>query len=238
MADHAAAAVVAHAPPRPKPGNTGRDNRKGGMWAFLGSDCMFFGSLIGTYLAYKGKSISGPLPHEVFDIPLTSYSAALLLASSLTMVLALAALQQNRLKPATAWLFATAMLGLHFVLNQVYEFTTFVLHHDLKLSTSLFGSSFFVLTGFHGAHVTGGVIWLLILVMLAMRGKLDARDYTKVEIAGLYWHFVDIVWIAIFTVIYLIPSEPRDGRPSSRCGRDPRRRERARHRPDLRPRRD
>ena len=103
------------------------------------------------------------------------------------------------------WLFVTAMLGLHFVLNQVYEFTTFVLHHDLKLSTSLFGSSFFVLTGFHGAHVTGGVIWLLILVMLAMRGKLDARDYTKVEIAGLYWHFVDIVWIAIFTVIYLIP---------------------------------
>jgi cytochrome c oxidase subunit 3/cytochrome o ubiquinol oxidase subunit 3 len=108
-------------------------------------------------------------------------------------------------KKAAMWLFVTAMLGLHFVLNQVYEFTTFVLHHDLKLSTSLFGSSFFVLTGFHGAHVTGGVIWLLILVMLAMRGKLDARDYTKVEIAGLYWHFVDIVWIAIFTVIYLIP---------------------------------
>src|SRR6266478_1676816 len=164
------------------------------MWAFLGSDCMFFGSLIGTYLAYKGKSISGPLPHEVFDIPLTSYSAALLLASSLTMVLALAALQQNRIKPATRWLFVTAMLGLPFVL-----------HHNLTLSTSLFGSSFFVLTGFHGAHVTGGVIWLLILVMLGMWGKLDARDYTKVEIAGLYWHFVDIVWIAIFTVIYLIP---------------------------------
>jgi heme/copper-type cytochrome/quinol oxidase subunit 3 len=175
------------------------------MWAFLGSDCMFFGSLIGTYLAYKGKSISGPLPHQVFDIPLTSYSAALLLASSLTMVLALAALQQNRVKTAARWLFVTAMLGLHFVLNQVYEFTTFVLHHGLTLSTSLFGSSFFVLTGFHGAHVTGGVIWLLMLVTLAMRGKLDARDYTKVEIAGLYWHFVDIVWIAIFTVIYLIP---------------------------------
>lgn len=205
MANYAADHAVAHAVHDPNIGNTGLDNRKVGMWAFLGSDCMFFGSLIGTYLAYKGKSISGPLPHEVFDIPLTSYSAALLLASSLTMVLALAALQQNRVKTAARWLFVTAMLGLHFVLNQVYEFTTFVLHHGLTLSTSLFGSSFFVLTGFHGAHVTGGVIWLLMLVTLAMRGKLDARDYTKVEIAGLYWHFVDIVWIAIFTVIYLIP---------------------------------
>jgi heme/copper-type cytochrome/quinol oxidase subunit 3 len=178
VADHAAT----HAVHDPNIGNTGLDHRKMGMWAFLGSDCMFFGSLIGTY-----------------------YSAALLLASSLTMVLALAALQNNRVKAAAGWLLATALMGLHFVLNQVYEFTTFALHHGLTLSTSLFGSTFFVLTGFHGAHVTGGVIWLLLLVSLAMRGQLDARDYTKVEIAGLYWHFVDIVWIAIFTVIYLIP---------------------------------
>jgi heme/copper-type cytochrome/quinol oxidase subunit 3 len=189
----------------PNIGNTGLDHRKMGMWIFLGSDCMFFGSLIGTYLSYKGKSLSGPLPHDVFDIPLTSYSAALLLASSLFMVLALAALQHDRIKAAAGWLFATAAFGAHFVLNQVYEFTTFVLHHGLTLHTSLFGSSFFVLTGFHGAHVSGGVIWLMMLVVLALRGKLDSRDYTKVEIAGLYWHFVDIVWIAIFTIVYLIP---------------------------------
>jgi heme/copper-type cytochrome/quinol oxidase subunit 3 len=201
VADHAAT----HAIHDPNIGNTGIDHRKMGMWAFLGSDCMFFGSLIGTYLAYKGKSLSGPTPYDVFNIPLTSYSAALLLASSLTMVLALAGLQQHRIKAAAGWLLATAILGLHFVLNQVYEFASFALHEGLTLSTSLFGSSFFVLTGFHGAHVTGGVLWLLILVSLAWRGKLDARDYTKVEIAGLYWHFVDIVWIAIFTVIYLIP---------------------------------
>jgi len=201
VADHAVAAAIHD----PNIGNTGLDHRKMGMWIFLGSDCMFFGSLIGTYLSYKGKSLSGPLPHDVFDIPLTSYSAALLLASSLFMVLALAALQHNRIKAAGWWLFATAVFGAHFVLNQVYEFTTFVLHHGLTLHTSLFGSSFFVLTGFHGAHVSGGVIWLMMLVVLAMRGKLDSRDYTKVEIAGLYWHFVDIVWIAIFTIVYLIP---------------------------------
>ncbi len=201
MADHA----VAHAAHDPNIGNTGLDNRKMGMWIFLGSDCMFFGSLIGTYLAYKGKSLWGPTPYDVFNIPLTSYSAALLLASSLTMVLALAALQQNHIRAAAGWLLATALMGLHFVLNQVYEFYTFAVHDGLTLSTSLFGSSFFVLTGFHGAHVTGGVIWLLLIVSLAARGKLDRRDYTKVEVAGLYWHFVDIVWIAIFTIIYLIP---------------------------------
>jgi heme/copper-type cytochrome/quinol oxidase subunit 3 len=172
VADHA----IAEAIHDPNIGNTGLDHRKMGMWIFLGSDCMFFGSLIGTYLSYKGKSISGPLPHEVFDIPLTSYSAALLLASSLFMVLALAALQHDRIKAAAWWLFATAAFGAHFVL-----------------------------TGFHGAHVSGGVIWLMMLVVLALRGKLDSRDYTKVEIAGLYWHFVDIVWIAIFTIVYLIP---------------------------------
>ena len=201
MADHA----LSHAVHDPNIGNTGLDHRKMGMWIFLGSDCMFFGSLIGTYLAYKGKSLSGPGPHDVFNIPLTSYSAALLLASSLTMVLALSRLQEHRTRAAAGWLLTTALLGLHFVLNQVYEFYTFAMHEGLTLSTNLFGSSFFVLTGFHGAHVTGGVIWLLILVTLAWRGLLDARDYTKVEIAGLYWHFVDIVWIAIFTVIYLIP---------------------------------
>src|SRR5262245_46127188 len=194
-----------HAVHDPNIGNTGLDNRKMGMWIFLGSDCMFFGSLIGTYLAYKGKSLSGPGPHDVFNIPLTSYSAALLLASSLTMVLALSSLQHHRVKAAAGWLTATALIGAHFALSPVYEFYTFAVHEGLRLSTNLFGSSFFVLTGFHGAHVTGGVIWLLLIVSLALRGKIDVRDYTKVEIAGLYWHFVDIVWIAIFTVIYLIP---------------------------------
>ncbi len=201
-------AADAHAPAihhDPNIGNTGLDNRKVGMWIFLGSDCMFFGCLIGTYLSYKGKSLSGPTPHEVFNIPLTSLSAALLLASSLTMVLALAAIHQNRVGSGVRWLLTTAFLGAWFVGNQVYEFSTFALHDGLTLSANLFGSSFFVLTGFHGAHVSGGVIWLTGLAVLAMRGKLDERDATKVEIAGLYWHFVDIVWIAIFTLVYLIP---------------------------------
>jgi heme/copper-type cytochrome/quinol oxidase subunit 3 len=188
----------------PNIGCTGIDHRKMGMWAFLGSDCMFFGSLIGTYMAYKGKSLGGPTPHEIFNIPLTSVSAFVLLMSSVWMVLALHYIRLDRMRLGLFWLLMTASFGAWFVGNQAYEFTQFV-HEGLTLHTSLFGSSFFVLTGFHGAHVTGGVLWLLSLFVLGLMGKLGPQDYLKVEIAGLYWHFVDIVWIAIFTLVYLIP---------------------------------
>jgi heme/copper-type cytochrome/quinol oxidase subunit 3 len=200
VADH----VATHAAHDPNMGITGIDHRKMGMWAFLGSDCMFFGALIGTYLSYKGKSLGGPTPHEIFNIPLTSISAFVLLMSSVWMVLALNYLRLNNMKWAKFWILMTALFGAWFVGNQVYEFNQFV-DEGLTLQTSLFGSSFFTLTGFHGAHVTGGVIWLLSLWVLANMGKLGPQDYLKVEIAGLYWHFVDIVWIAIFTLVYLIP---------------------------------
>jgi len=198
------AQAAEHAVHDPNLGITGLDHRKMGMWAFLGSECMFFGSLIGTYMSYKGKSLTGPTPHEIFNIPLTSVSAFVLLMSSVWMVLALNYLRLNNMRWAKFWILMTALFGAWFVGNQVYEFAEFV-HEGLTLQTSLFGSTFFVLTGFHGAHVTGGVIWLLSLWALALMGKLGPQDYLKVEIAGLYWHFVDIVWIAIFTLVYLIP---------------------------------
>ena len=203
MSDAHTADLAAHAHD-PNMGITGIDHRKLGMWAFLGSDCMFFGSLIGTYLSYKGKSLSGPTPHEIFNIPLTSISAFVLLMSSVWMVLALNYLRLNNMKWAKFWILMTALFGAWFVGNQVYEFNQFV-DEGLTLSTSLFGSSFFTLTGFHGAHVSLGVVWLLSLWALAWMGKLGPADYLKLEIAGLYWHFVDIVWIAIFTLVYLIP---------------------------------
>ena len=203
MSDAHTADLAVHAHD-PNMGITGIDHRKLGMWAFLGSDCMFFGSLIGTYLSYKGKSLSGPTPHEIFNIPLTSVSAFVLLMSSVWMVLALNYLRLNNMKWAKFWILMTALFGAWFVGNQVYEFNQFV-DEGLTLSTSLFGSSFFTLTGFHGAHVSLGVVWLLSLWALAWMGKLGPADYLKLEIAGLYWHFVDIVWIAIFTLVYLIP---------------------------------
>jgi cytochrome c oxidase subunit 3/cytochrome o ubiquinol oxidase subunit 3 len=103
------------------------------------------------------------------------------------------------------WLLATALLGMTFVGGQAYEFTSFV-RQGLTLHTNLFGSSFFTLTGFHGAHVTIGIVMLLSLFGLSLRGKLGPENAETVELIGLYWHFVDVVWIVIFTVVYLIPS--------------------------------
>ncbi len=185
-------------------GTAGIDHRKMAIWAFLGSECMLFGTLIATYLVYKGRSVTGPHPHEILNIPLTTLSTFDLLMSSLLMVLALAAVQRGDRGQARLWLLGTAVLGLIFLGFQAYEFTHFV-REGLTLQQNLFGSTFFVLTGFHGGHVALGVLWLLTLWVLDLRGGLSTVDAVKVEIAGLYWHFVDVVWIAIFTLVYLVP---------------------------------
>ena len=189
------------------PTATGLNSRKVLMWLFLTSDCMFFGTLIATYMSYRNRSIElgmPPYPNEIFDIPYTSVSAFVLLMSSLTMVLALSAIQRGNYRGLRVWLAATALLGAIFVGGQFFEFTTFA-HEGLTLQSNIYGSSFYVLTGFHGAHVTLGVVWLISLLVVSLRGGVAPQNSLDVEIAGLYWHFVDIVWIVIFTVVYLIP---------------------------------
>jgi heme/copper-type cytochrome/quinol oxidase subunit 3 len=183
--------------------STGLDNKKLLMWLFLGSECLFFGSLISAYLLYRDRSTTGPYPEDLFDIPFTSVSAFQLLMSSVTMVLALAAIQRGNVRGMQIWLLATAVLGLLFVSGQAYEFTEFY-HEGLRLDTNLFGTTFFVLTGFHGAHVTIGVLILMSLFVGSLQGRIQQKDSLNVELAGLYWHFVDIVWIVIFTLIYLV----------------------------------
>jgi len=185
--------------------STGLPNLKVAMWIFLGSECLLFGALITTYVLYRGRSTFGPYPHDLFDIGYTSVSSFVLLASSLTMVLALAASQRGDHGRLRVWLLATALLGMTFIGGQVYEFTSFV-REGLTLHTNLFGTTFFVLTGFHGVHVTVGILMLLSLVALSLAGRLPQDRALTVELVGLYWHFVDIVWIIIFTVVYLIPT--------------------------------
>ena len=290
---------MAHVQPIEEQTSTGLNNRKLLMWAFLGSDCMFFGALISTFLVYRGRSassilefheshdavkdaigistgglsiilillavaafaftllamkrgavkqiipavlalfvivvifqsiwIAGHQPeftaHEctdmgglvlpggeaceviiaenLLDIPITSLSTFVLLMSSLSMVMALAALERNNLPGFRTWLTATCLLGVAFLGFQVFEFNAF-LQEGLTPRENLFGSTFFTLTGFHGAHVTLGVLWLSSLVVASFKGKVTQKSVLDVEIAGLYWHFVDIVWIVIFSVIYLI----------------------------------
>jgi cytochrome c oxidase subunit 3/cytochrome o ubiquinol oxidase subunit 3 len=205
---------------------TGLDNRKIALWAFIGSECMLFVSLISTYLIYKGKSRVGPYPHEawtdpatgetfkaILNIPVTSFSTFVLLMSSLAMVLAHNAVVNRHVKRTTFlarlegnsffWLISTALLGIVFLVCQAYEFTSFV-NEGLKLSTNLFSSSFYVLTGFHGAHVTVGVLWLFTLASIDKKRGLTPAEGINVDLCALYWHFVDVIWIVIFVLLYLI----------------------------------
>jgi heme/copper-type cytochrome/quinol oxidase subunit 3 len=185
--------------------STGLSNNKLAMWLFLGSECLLFGGLISTYMLYRGRSQGGPRPETIYDIPFTSVSSFVLLMSSLTMVLAVSAAHRGDMRRTRLWLTTTALLGATFVGGQVYEFTAFY-REGLGFTTNLFGSSFYTLTGFHGAHVTIGIVMLMSLVAITFRGSISGNRAEVVEIVGLYWHFVDIVWIVIFTLVYLIPS--------------------------------
>ena len=184
--------------------NFGITNEKLGMWTFIGSECLFFGAMIATYLLYLNRTNGGLTAHEIFDIPFTSASTFILLMSSLGMVLALDALQRKDIRGFQTWILSTALLGAVFLSGQIYEFTFFV-EEGFKLETSPFSASFFMLTGFHGIHVTLGVVMLVAIWALSLRGGITEKNTETVELIGLYWHFVDIVWILIFTLIYLIP---------------------------------
>lgn len=186
-------------------GTTGLSNNKMAMWLFLGSECLLFGGLISTYMLYRGRTAGGVGPDQLYDIPFTSVSSFVLLMSSLTMVLAVSAAHAHDDRKARLWLTITALLGMTFIGGQVYEFTAFY-REGLGYTTSLFGSSFYTLTGFHGVHVTVGIIMLLSLVGMISRNRVPGSKAETVELIGLYWHFVDIVWIIIFTLVYLIPA--------------------------------
>ena len=182
---------------------TGISNEKLAMWTFLGSECLLFGGLISTFLLYKVRAADGKTLPELYDSLFTSISSFVLLMSSLTMVLAVSAIQRKDLRAMRGWLLTTALLGVVFISGQVYEFTEFV-NEGYGFTHSPAWSAFFALTGFHGVHVTIGIVMLLSTVALSMRGHITHKNAEAVEIVGLYWHFVDVVWVVIFSVVYLI----------------------------------
>ena len=283
MSSQAAAATIDHH--HDPSTSTGIPNKKLIMWAFLASDCMFFGTLISTHLIYRlHPGADSPDPRQIFDLELTSFSTFILLMSSLMMALAVAAIQKGYLRSFRRYTLVTAFFGLIFLGGQVYEFTHFVFEKHLTISNSIFGSTFFTLTGTHGTHVAIGVLWLFSMYVrsfkpddaskhggawfgktflhiailvgaaafslatvigildvhetaglgaaglrefgthywpvvvgavaclaiawrLGSRGgavQFDERNAIDVEMMGLYWHFVDIVWIVIFTAVYLL----------------------------------
>ena len=183
--------------------STGISNEKLAMWIFLGSECLLFGGLISTFLLYRGTTADGPELHDLYDIAFTSISSFVLLMSSLTMVLAVSAIQRGDHRALRSWLLVTTVLGTVFISGQVYEFKEF-LNEGLGFTTSPASSAFYTLTGFHGAHVTIGIVMLVSTLVLSLRGRITQQKAEAVEIVGLYWHFVDVVWILVFTIVYLI----------------------------------
>jgi len=182
----------------------GVSNNKLAIWTFIGSECLFFGALISTHLIYVNTRADGP-GAEIFDIPFTSVSTFVLLMSSLAMVLALSAIQGGDMRRFRLWILSTGLLGTVFLAGQIYEYTVFFAE-GATLPTSPYWSSFFLLTGFHGVHVAFGILMLVAAWASSMSGRLTFAQSETVENLGLYWHFVDIVWILLFTVVYLIPA--------------------------------
>jgi heme/copper-type cytochrome/quinol oxidase subunit 3 len=206
---HAAVAYDAHdvmQPPADREQGAGVYNEKLGMWVFLGSEVMFFTALIGSYIILRVAHPEGWVGHPrhtPLNIPVTAVNTFLLICSSVTMVKAFAAAQDGLQKQLRLWLIGTVIIGASFVGVQAFEYRELI-HHGFVPSASLFGSTFYTMTGFHGFHVTMGVICMIYVTLQAFRGRYTAADHRGVEVIGLYWHFVDLVWIILFTIVYLI----------------------------------
>jgi heme/copper-type cytochrome/quinol oxidase subunit 3 len=179
-------------------------HKKLGMWVFLASEVMFFTALIGSYIILRfGAAESWPVPSTVLNIPVTAVNTFILICSSVSMVKAYAAAVQGDQKWLRIWLLVTVLGGATFVGVQVYEYRE-LFHHGFLPSSGLFGTTFYTMTGFHGFHVSMGVICMAWVTLQAFRGRYTSENYHGVEVIGLYWHFVDLVWIILFTIVYLI----------------------------------
>ncbi len=195
-----AAAVATAAVEEHHPEIEAGENRKFAIWLFLCSEVMFFTVLIGAYVMARWKD---PAPHEVLNVQLTAVNTFILLTSSFTVVRALSAIQQDKRTAFLRNLVLSIIFGTIFVSIQAYEYHN-LSTEGLTLSSSLFGSAFFALTGFHGAHVVIGIVWLLRTFFRGFNGTYSSHENWGVELLGLYWHFVDIVWVLLFVFIYLI----------------------------------
>ncbi len=185
-------------------GRLGIDSRKLIIWLFLASEIMFFTGLIGSYIVLRFANLKvWPVPSTILNIPLTGLNTFILICSSMTLVLGLASIQKGYKEGLQAGLFLTVLLGSIFLGIQMHEYSELI-HDGFTISSSIFGSCFFTLTGFHGAHVFAGVIWLFVIMIKSFQGRYTPEDYAAIELVGLYWHFVDLVWIILFTILYLV----------------------------------
>ncbi len=220
---------MAHAavmePPAAAEHGAGVYNEKLGMWVFLGSEVMFFTALIGSYIILRfGAPGEWARPSVVLNVPVTAFNTFLLICSSVSMVKAYASVVDGDQQKFKMWLLLTILAGASFVGVQAYEYIHLVHRGFLpsgiregselaemvaqgtvpEATAGIYGSSFYIMTGFHGFHVTCGVVSMIWVYLKALRGGYSATDYRGVEVIGLYWHFVDLVWIILFTIVYLV----------------------------------
>ena len=179
------------------------DRGKFAIWVFLGTEIMFFTGLIGTYIVLRAGSPSWPNPAARLAVDNTAFNTFVLICSSATVVAGLFAIQNDDRRKFNLWWGLSILFGAFFVGVQVYEYLH-LFHLDMTPNQDLFWSTFYVMTGFHGAHVVIGVVWLAAVYVAALRGKYSSKDFVGLELAGLYWHFVDLVWVLLFTLVYLM----------------------------------
>jgi len=174
-----------------------------GFWFFLGAEVVLFGSLFASYLTLRNQVPEGPTAAELFQLEVVALSTFILLTSSLTSVLATIALHRHKLNALLGWMTVTVLLGIAFLGLEIYEFVEYV-HEGHTFVANAFATSFYTLVGFHGAHVAFGVLWISLLILQTLKKGLTVVTAPKFYIAGLYWHFIDVVWVFIFTVVYLM----------------------------------
>ncbi|WP_170006163.1 cytochrome o ubiquinol oxidase subunit III [Bacillus fonticola] len=174
-----------------------------GFWIFLITDLILFATLFATYVILMGRYNGGPTGEELFEIPIFVASTFILLTSSFTSGLATLALHKGHVKQVVGWLSVTVLLGASFIGLEITEFATMV-EEGATISSSAFLAAFFVLVGTHGIHVSVGIVWMISIIIQLLRRGINEETNRKTFIVGLYWHFLDVVWIFIFTVVYLI----------------------------------
>ena len=172
------------------------------IWLFLATEVMFFSGLIGAYIVLRSAALNWPNPAERLAVDITAANTFVLIASSWFMVRALFAMEDDNRAGALKWLGLTILGGSLFVSVQAYEYIQ--LYHEGALPHGdIFWSTFYIMTGFHGTHVVVGILWLITAWFRTLKGEFSSKNYLGLELAGLYWHFVDLVWVLLFTIVYL-----------------------------------
>jgi cytochrome c oxidase subunit 3/cytochrome o ubiquinol oxidase subunit 3 len=195
---NATSIAVAH----PKIGRAGPSRGRVAMFALIAAEAAIFTIFVVAYLFYVGKSLTGPVPNDVLNVPM--FYTICLLSSSLTIHVAAKALGRGKVRGFGMWWFLTIALGGTFIYGTVSEWHRLIYHDGLTISTNLFGTTYYSLVGLHGFHVVVGLMTLSMVMALAVLGRVKSEHAERVDILSLYWHFVDAAWVVVFTVVYVI----------------------------------